>query len=242
VKAVSRDGRAFVPLRDVPEIQTVLGAPPRKDDVVKAQGEATRQIREWLASVRERPSHEVFRVPVTASRDAYRAAFFSLVHRYVPTRLPPEATAELRLACEEAFLHLSERMVDLERHFRSQRASAPPAQPAVSAAPAAAPQPAKVSWRGGMIHTRLTLARGDARVFVADPEFNWNNDCLFVFSGERVMVGTPAEVTMIFEGHVTQIHGAGRIVGVKPGVGFGVKLLDMSEDQRSMIRTWVARA
>ncbi len=54
--------------------------------------------------------------------------------------------------------------------------------------------------------------------------------------------GTPAEVTLSFEGHVTQIHATGRVIGVTPSVGFGVKMLDLGEHQRSIIRTWVARA
>ena len=53
---------------------------------------------------------------------------------------------------------------------------------------------------------------------------------------------TPVEVTLTFEGHVTQIHATGRVIGVQPTVGFGVKMLDLGEHQRSIIRTWVARA
>jgi hypothetical protein len=125
VRAVSRDGRQFVPLREVPEIQTAL-APPQGDEVARAQYDATKQIREWLESVKDRPTHEVFRVPANASKEAARTAFFNLVHRYLPSRLPPEATPELRLACEDAFLVLAERMVELEKKSRS----APP--PAVA--------------------------------------------------------------------------------------------------------------
>jgi hypothetical protein len=243
VRAVSRDGRNFVPLREMPELLEVLSLPPKQGEAARAQADATRQIRDWLASIKDRPSHEVFRVPANASRDAWRAAFFALIHRYVPSRLPADATPELRLACEDAFLTLAERMVAIERLFRAPGAAPPPPPPAQP--PALPPvAPAQVTWRGGMIHVRLHLARGDARPFTQDPEASWRQDSLSVQSNEKVMVNTPAEVTLSFEGHVTQLHATGRVVGVKTThpLGFSVRLLDLGEDQRAMIRAWVARA
>ena len=49
-------------------------------------------------------------------------------------------------------------------------------------------------------------------------------------------------MTLTFQGHVTQIHATGRVIGVTANVGFAVKMLDLGEHQRSIIRTWVARA
>ena len=238
VRAVSRDGKSFVALREVPEIQAVLGQPAQASEVLRAQVQATHQIRQWLAAIRDRPTSEVFRVPAGASREAHRAAFFALVQRYVPGRLPADATEELRVACEDAFLHLSERMVDIERQFRT---TVPPEVPPMLSP---ASPPAVVTWRGGMIHVRLTLNRGDARPFTIDPESNWRSDSLFVQSTEKVMVGTPAEVTISLEDHVSQVNAVGRVVGVKVTypVGFSVRLLDIDEPQRSLIRTWVARS
>lgn len=242
VRAVSKDGKVFVPLREMPELAEVIGKPAQQGEAIKAQAEATRHIREWLASTNARPTHEVFHVPANASRDAWRAAFFALVHRYVPSRLPSDATPELRLACEDAFLTLAERMVAIERLFRAPGEEPPP--PVAVAPPLAAPTtPGKVTWRGGMIHVRLHLARGDAHALTADPEANWNHDSLTVISNEKVLVNTPAEVTLSFEGHVTQIHATGRVVGVRQGhpLGFSVRMLDLGEDQRAIIRAWVAR-
>ncbi len=259
VRAVSRDGRTFVPVREVPEIVAVL-SPPKADDLALAQAQATRQIRDWLDQVRDRPTQEILRVPQDASKDAVRAAFFTLVHRYVPSRLPAEATPELRLACEDAFLFLSERMVELEKKFRggtgphgyksvpSPAPSAPRAfpTPAPSGPPPASPASpaAQVSWRGGMIHVRLELSRGDARPFTTDPDASWKSDSLFVASAEKPFVGGAAEVTIAFEGHVTELTSSGRVLVVRgaPTPGFIVKLLDLGEAQRSMIRTWVQKA
>jgi hypothetical protein len=238
VRAVSRDGKSFVALREVPELMAVVQQPARAGEALQAMAEATAQIRQWLELVKDRPTHEVFRIPPGSSREAARAAFFALVQRYVPGRLPPDASEELRLACEDAFLHLSARMVDLERRL------AQSVMPSVPAADEGPPTPAVVGWRGGMIHVRLALKRGDARPFTSDPELNWKADCLLVQSTEKVMVGTPAEVSLAFEGHVTQVNASGRVVSVRASypLGFAVKLLGVDESQRSMIRTWVARS
>ncbi len=239
VRAVSRDGRKFVPLREMPELQAVLSAPVTLTDGQRAQQEATRQIREWLVSIQSRSTQEIFKVPQPASRDAWRAAFFTLVHRYVPSRLPPDTTAELRLACEDAFLALAERMVEVEKQFRSPGAVAPPPPPAIpTVEPATA---ARLNHRNGVVQISLSLKRGDARPFTQDLEHGWQTDCLFISSSERVVPSTPVEVAVGFEGHVTQLHASGRVMATRVG-GFTIRLLNLGEDQRALIRTWVARS
>ncbi len=238
VRAVSRDGRKFVPLREMPELQAVLSAPISLTDGQRAQQEATRQIREWLASIQNRTTQEIFKVPQPASRDAWRAAFFALVHRYVPSRLPADTTAELRLACEDAFLALSERMVEVERQFRSPSTSLPPPPPMPTIEPATA---ARLAHRNGVVQIGLSLKRGDARPFTQDLEHSWQTDCLYVASTERLVPSTPVEVAVSFEGHVTQLHASGRVMATRVG-GFTVRLLNLGEDQRALIRTWVARS
>lgn len=240
VRAVSRDGSTFLPLREVPELQAVLAMPVTVSDTHRAQLEATKQIRDWLASIQGRPTHEVLKVPATASRDAWRAAFFALVHRYVPSRLPPDTSEELRLACEDAFLALSERMVEVERRFKAP-AAAPPPLPAIPPVVERPPPATRVTGRAGLVQISISLKSGDARPFTQDAEHTWQQDCLFVTSPERVVPGTAAEVAVSFEGHVTQLHAAGRVLAGRVG-GFTVKLLNLGEMQRSLIRTWVARA
>lgn len=239
VRAVSRDGQKFVPLREMPELQAVLSAPATAQDAQRAQGEATRQIREWLAAIHSRPSHEIFKVPQQASRDAWRAAFFGLVHRYVPSRLPPDTTPELRLACEDAFLALAERAVEVERGFRRPPASAPPPPPP----PPAAEPPciARIVQHAGRVQISLALKRGDARPFTQDVEHTWQTDSMLIASMERIPPGTPAEIAVGFEGHVTQLHASGRVLANRVG-GFTLLLLNLGDDQRALIRTWVARS
>lgn len=238
VRAVSSDGKKFVPLREVPELLKVLSTPVTANDATRAQIETTAQIRDWLASIHDRPSTEVFKVLPGSSRDTWRAAFFALVFRYVPGRLPPDTTQELRLACEDAFLALSERMVEVERQFRAP-ASSPPAPPPL---PAADPPPsARITHRGQSLSVQLSLRAGDARPFTQDMEHNWQTDALFIHTHERVVPGTQVELVLSFEGHVTQLHAAGRVMAARVG-GFTTRLLNLGEAERAVIRTWVARA
>jgi hypothetical protein len=234
VRAVSKDGKKFVPLREMPELVAILSAPVTADDTTRAQAEATQQIRTWLASIAQRPSHEVFKLPANSSRDAFRAAFFALVHRYVPSRLPPDTTPELRLACEDAFLALSERIVEVERQFRAPTAPVPPPLPA--APPLPEPSPARLTHRGGGLQVQLALKRGDARPFTADREHTWQTDCLFIGTTERVTPGIPVELVLSFEGHVTQLHATGRVQAARVG-GFTIKLQNLGEAECSLIRT-----
>jgi hypothetical protein len=239
VRAVSKDGKKFVPLREMPELLSVLSAPVTVDDATRAQAEATRQIREWLKSIQSRPSNEIFKVPPGSSRDAWRAAFFALVHRYVPSRLPPDTTPELRLACEDAFLALSERMVEVERQFRAPIAAPPPPLPPL---PAVEPPPvARLTHRNGAVQVQLALKRGDARPFTQDLEHNWHTDGVLIATTERIVPGTLVELVMSFEGHVTQLHATGRVQAARVG-GFTVVLQNLGETERSLIRTWVARS
>jgi hypothetical protein len=242
VRAVSTDGATFQPLHEVPELAAVL----RQKDAVsphRQQGEAARQIREWIAESKGRPTHEVFRVQMDASKEAWRASFFSIVNRYVPSRLPDDATPELRLACEDAFLALAERMVDIERSFRGGSGLFPPPLKPAMVVPKTPSAPPTVKWRGGMLHVALQLNRGDITPFVADPENTWKSDGLFISSPEKVMLNTPVETHIGFEGHTLKVEGVGRVVGVKTSypLGFSVKLNDLDEEARSMIRTWVQR-
>ncbi|MFO0597336.1 MAG: hypothetical protein U0228_18655 [Myxococcaceae bacterium] len=242
VRAVSTDGATFVPLKDVPELAAVLSSPVTQTDATRAQIETTQHIREWLRASQGRPAAELFKVNASASRDTWRAAFFTLVHRYVPSRLPPDTTPELRLACEDAFLFLAERMLEVERQFRAPAASPPVPVAAPPPLPAIEPNPAaQVTVRGQTLQVKLSLKAGDARPFTHDKEHHWQTDALFIHSASGSTPGMQVDLVISFEGHVTQLHAAGRVMAVRVG-GFTIRLLNLGETERSLIRTWVARA
>ena len=95
-----------------------------------------------------------------------------------------------------------------------------------------------------MLHVRLMLRKNEAQPFTISPDANWKTDCLFVQSSERVLVSTPTEVTITLEGQPHGIQSTGRVISTQttPPEGFSVKLLDLTENDRSIVRSWVSRA
>jgi hypothetical protein len=236
VRAVSRDGRSFAPLANFPEVVQALG--PRLPDAVLAEQQAAIQrLRQWLGEIKNQPAHDVFRVPESATPDAFRAAFFALVKRFYPDRLSAEATVELRRACEDVFLALTQKMLDVER--RRVPAGPPPmGKSEVSA----------LAWRGGSIDIRLKVKAHDVRFFTWHPEVNFRFDSLYVETNEFAVPGTPVNLSIDFEGTSETMTAWGRVLRSEPGQagnlpkGLGIKLLDLPESDRSFIRTWIARA
>lgn len=113
VRAVSRDGRAFAPLQQFPEVANALSARPAQPDKVN-HAEMLERIETYLAELKSQSTHEIFHVPEGAPPSQVRAAFFGLIKRFYPDRLPASVPPELRKACEDVFLYLSARMVEFE--------------------------------------------------------------------------------------------------------------------------------
>jgi hypothetical protein len=118
VAKVSLDGRSWAPVERFPEVLEVISS---KKPEIPAMEQVAR-VRQYFASLQSKPAHEIFRVPEAATLEEYRAAFFALVKRFYPDRLPPTAHLELRAAFEDLFLFLAGQMVQVEQQVR-QRAS-----------------------------------------------------------------------------------------------------------------------
>lgn len=237
VRAVSKDGRSFSPLSNFPEVIDALG--PRSSEQQKV---AVQRLRAWLADVAGRPTHEVLRVPEGAGLATYRSAFFALARRYSPDRLPADATAELRAACEDAFLHLAGRMVDHERRG----AQAP--EPRPSSAPARGDLPVELSWRGSTLEVRMKVQARDVGLFTKHPEANFRLGEVFVPSEEAVQVTTLVDFKLRFEGHPATLSLRGRVSRAWAPPAFGlpagiaVRFDGLSEADRAFIRAYIARA
>jgi hypothetical protein len=236
VRAVSRDGRSFAPLSKFPEVVAALG--PRLPGAVQSeQAAAIQRLRQWLGEIRHQPAHDVFRVPEASPPDTYRAAFFTLVKRFYPDRLSPEATVELRKACEDVFLALAAKMLEVERR------RAPAAAPASGRSEVSA-----IAWRGGTLDVKLKVKAHDVRFFTWHPEANFRFDSLYVETQEFAVPGTPVSLHVEFEGSPEAMTAWGRVLRLEaaPGSnlpkGLAIKLLDLPEATRSFIRTWIARA
>jgi hypothetical protein len=235
VRAVSRDGRSYAPLNNFPEVVAALG--PRLPQAVLAEQQAAIQrLRQWLGEIRNQAAHDVFRVPENASPDAFRAAFFALVKRFYPDRLSPEATVELRKACEDVFLALAQKILEVERR-----------RPMAGPPPTGKSEVMALNWRGGSIDIRLKVKAHDVRFFTMHPEANFRFDSLYVETNEFAVPGTPVNLHVEFEGHPDPMTAWGRVVRAEsPGAnlpkGLGIKLLELTEANRSFVRTWIARA
>lgn len=236
VRAVSRDGRSFSPVANFPEVTAALG--PRLPEAVLAEQQAAIQrLRQWLGEIKHQPAHDVFRVPENATPDTFRAAFFALVKRFYPDRLSPEATVELRRACEDVFLALTQKILEVERR-----------RPQTGPPPVGKSEVTQISWRGGSVDVRLRVKAHDVRFFTWHPEINFRFDSLYVETSEFAVPGTPVNLSLDFEGAAETMTAWGRVIrsdSDKPAnlpKGLGIKLLDLPESDRSFIRTWIARA
>jgi hypothetical protein len=235
VRAVSRDGRSFAPLANFPEVTAALG-PRLPEAVLHEQQAAIQRLRQWLGEIRHQPAHDVFRVPENSSADTFRAAFFALVKRFYPDRLAPEATVELRKACEDVFLALAQKILEIERR-----------RPQSGPAPTGKSEVAGLAWRGGSIDIRLKMRAHDVKFFTWHPEANFRFDSLYIETNEFAVPGTPVNLHLEFEGVAEPMTAWGRVVRADvPGTtlpkGLGVKLLELTEANRSFIRAWIARA
>ncbi len=232
---MSRDGRSFAPLSNFPEVTAALG--PKMPGAAQAeQVAAIHRLRQWLGEIKNQPAHDVFRVPENSTPDTFRAAFFALVKRFYPDRLAPEATVDLRRACEDVFLALSQKMLEVERR-----------RPMAAPPPTGRSEVAAMSWRGGSIDIKLKVKAHDVKYFTWHPEANFRFDSLYVECNEFAVPGTPVNLHLEFEGHPEVTTVWGRVVRTDTPVtglpkGLGIKLLELSEANRSFIRTWIARA
>ena len=236
VRAVSRDGRSFAPVANFPEVMQALG--PRLPEAVLAEQQAAIQrLRQWLGEIKHQPAHDVFRVPENSTPDAFRAAFFALVKRFYPDRLSTEATVELRRACEDVFLALTQKILEVERR-----------RPSAGPPPIGKSEVSALAWRGGSIDIRLKVKAHDVRFFTWHPEANFRFDSLYIETNEFAVPGTPVNLSLDFEGTNETMTAWGRVLRSEPTQaanlpkGLGVKLLDLPESDRSFIRAWIARA
>ncbi|HCF56855.1 MAG TPA: TIGR02266 family protein [Myxococcales bacterium] len=136
---VSTDGTNWAPIEQYPEIAR-LQAEHAGEALRAYERKEAQRLREQLATMKGRPSHEIFGLAQDATVEAHRAAFFRLVKQFYPDRLSADSAPELRAISGEIFLFLSGLMASIEK-----RAAAPAGKPrppvSAPAAPASVPRP-----------------------------------------------------------------------------------------------------
>lgn len=234
VRVASRDGRSYAPIAQFPEVLQAL-QPQKYEQVMSEHQAAVDRLKEWQVSARTVPFLQLLMLPEGAPSDAVRSTFFNLLQRFYPDKLPDDATPALRRACEDAFLALCDRMIGWERQWPGDASQKPQGDGV------------QLEWRGQTLEVKLDVRARDVRVLNAHPELSIRTDGLFVPWTGPVPVGTPVKLTVKFQGHPTALALNGRVVEARGDVpslghGFGVKLLELSESDRSFIRAYVARA
>ncbi len=236
VRAVSKDGVNFSPVSDFPEVTAAL-APRTATQIREQQLQMVDKVRAYLADLKRSSPHDAFRVQKDASLEIYRAAFFTVLKRFYPDRLPPTAPQELRRACEDVFLYLCALMLSVEQRLGGQFVNL-----------AAPIELARLNWRSGIVETQLELGRGRLAALTLHPDCNYQKDGVYLVSDQRVPLGTSVVVTMMFDGAASPMRRHGRVVVENPGgmnglpPGFGVKIDDLVEHDRNFIRSYVARS
>lgn len=253
---IRRDSEGWQRPQHCPELAAVLGAsPPRSSELPGLRGA---QIRSWLEQVRGRPAWDVFGVSREASLGTYRAAYFQLIKRYHPSRLPTDSPADFRQAAAEAFRLLSSLMVEVEKargsstpalgsgHLRNQ-ASAPTKVTiqAVKQQPGYGPEEfVGIVQNGDMVEATVRVNSRNVGIFTDHSLVNLANQGVFVPTTRRIRLGTLVEVRLVFETATRQIQARGRVVCLNMGapsaqLGFGVRFLRLEKADRLFIEHFV---
>jgi hypothetical protein len=235
VRVASPDGKNFSPLAQFPEVQKAL-QPRKYEQVVAEQNQAIERLKAWVVSAKTMPFLQLLGLPESASGETVRATFFNLLQRFYPDRLPGDATPALRRACEDAFLALSDKMINFERQW-----------PGDKTQKGGAVEGIELEFHGNHLALKLKVKARDVSMFTRHPELSVRNDGLFVPWGGPVPLGTGVTVTVGFQGHPTPIKLNGRVVAARQdveglGTGFGIKLLELPDSDRAFMRAYVARA
>ncbi len=236
IAQVSRDGRSWMPVAQVPEILQ-LQSERTPEAVASWEGEQLRTVRAYLHQIQSQAPHEIFKLPESASLAEYRAAFFGTVKRFYPDRQPE---GELRRACENVFLYLSSLMVNLERSQRSTPLPPPvittPRPPITSPAvalpqtprpPTTSPnrpllrgreapsyEPAEfvgLKWANERVEARLRIRRKHVPMFTDHPLANFNMNSVFVPGTNVVPLGTLMELVLQFEAPDGEVQTRGKV-------------------------------
>lgn len=166
VTHVSRDGKSWQTLQELPELATLLEAPEAAQLQQEQQAEAVR-LRAQLRAAASAPAHLIFKVAEEAPLQTYRQAYFALARRFHPSRLEPTTHPDLVAASREAFAFFSKRMSEVEA-----RITPPSPVPPIAPVPRLTPTPVGTSSRSPVPPTAPVLtpvAPGAARSPVPPP-------------------------------------------------------------------------
>lgn len=225
VTYVSEDGILWQPAIECEELADLL-APPKA-----AAGDEPRieALRERLAAWREKPAHEIFSLPPTASPDVVRRTYLALVKDYHPARLPADASPALRAATIEVFQFLSSLMK-----------SAQPQQAPSATTPA--PTWSLDEFVGfdrkadDKLEMRIVVGRAQAGIFSHHPLMNLARGAMFVPTRSPPELGTLLDLVLMVGQPAREVRAAGRVAWAcapggrgQPGVGVSFTRIETAD-------------
>lgn len=248
---VSRDGVNFRPIAEFPEISGLISQkrPPGEP------GEAQRVLRE-IGALKAKSVSEVFGLSPNDPIDAYRAAFFALVRRFYPERIPKEANPELRHAYGEMFHFLSRLMAQVEA---LNARSTPGRSPSPSRAPAAPPKPVPtyqpsefIGWERGTdnrVYCEIECTRQNAAaIFTGHKLVNISTGGFFLSTPRTPSLGDAVQITLKFDAPPKQIVANASVVvesqldDPRAPRGFGCRFTRLSDEDKKFIQDFVRKA
>ncbi len=255
----SRDGKNWKPLSEIPELAR-LGVAPAPADRRSQESETARHHRALLEQMQGRPAHELFKVARGAALQEYRSAFFSMVKRYYPDRLPADVDPALHKACEDVFLFLAGAMAQFEKGRLAEGSLTvrAPATATVSAASRPKPAPPAPRYLPGefvgferrgeeRMFCEVQVSPKNAAMFTGHKLMNLANGSVFLASSERLPLGTLLEMVFDFDRGRRLVKAAGKVAwenqaDPKNLRGYGVRLLRIAPEDVAFVKEYVAVA
>lgn len=256
IERVSRDGRTWFALAEFPDIAQVMAEhAPSEARTAREQGLA-RALRGELERMQCQMPHEIFGLAPESRIEDYRDAFFRLVKRFYPDRLPVDSDPELRRVCEEIFNLLSRLMTFIEHRPTPMAARSPPPLPADATARAGPAQrvfaykPSEFIYERrsqNRIAVQVKVTASNCQIFTQSKLVNLSSGGAFLPCSESVPLGTSVALDFQFDEPPRQISLVGKVVWWSPGEqgqprGFGVRFSNLQRGDQDFIDAYVRRA
>jgi uncharacterized protein (TIGR02266 family) len=256
IERVSRDGRTWFALAEFPDIAQVMAEHAPSEARSAREQELARALKAELERMQCQMPHEIFGLAPESRIEDYRDAFFRLVKRFYPDRLPVDSDPELRRVCEEIFNLLSRLMTFIEHRPTTMVMRSPPPPPPDATARAGparrvfAYKPSEFIYERrsqNRIAVQVKVTASNCQIFTQSKLVNLSSGGAFLPCSESVPLGTSVALDFQFDEPPRQISLVGKVVWWSPGEqgqprGFGVRFLNLQRGDQDFIDAYVRRA
>jgi uncharacterized protein (TIGR02266 family) len=265
ITRVSRDGEAWIPVNEDPDLAPLVAAQEAQLRSTRDQ-ETARKLRQTIEGLQRKMPHQIFDLPSEAPAADYRKGFFDLVRRCYPDPLRADADPELRQALEDLVALLGRLMTFVEDKQRSgalpPRADergrpegrpvelrAAPRRPIRPGDPAEARRVPEFVFQRGQddsLRADLVVNAETYRIFTDSKVTNLSSGGAFIPSNELVAMGTRVTMTFRFADPSRVVTVQGKVVFWSAGDkgqprGFGVRFTNLGLTDQAFMTTYVKK-